>query len=405
MTPDSTLPMPTPEAAPHPTAPRSQALAIRFTGSGSEYFRIWSVNLLLTLVTLGIYFPWAKARRLRYFYGNTLVGDHPLDFHGRPGRMLRGYLLVGALVGLYSVAGKVSPTAGLIALLILAGVWPALFRASQQFRLANTSWRGLRFRFTGGLAGAYRAVLPAFVPALLALAGVVAAHRLDDDAAPGATSGWLGLLGLVPLAVLLLFPLLWWLLKKYQHDHSALGQTQPTLRVGPGAFYAVIVKTVGVALLTGLVGVGVGLLLGGGGAMALLAGKGGSQGSAPALVAMALAVVAFLTYIAMIMVVRPYAVSRFQNLVWGRTASAEVGFTSTLRFWPMLGLTVKNWALVLATLGLYWPFAAVAMARMRLSAVSVQMHVPVDALVARTERSDDAAGDAAGDLFGIDIGL
>lgn len=51
---------------------------IEFTGSGSEYFRIWIVNLLLTLVTLGIYYPWAKVRRLRYFYGNTLVAGHAL---------------------------------------------------------------------------------------------------------------------------------------------------------------------------------------------------------------------------------------------------------------------------------------------------------------------------------------
>ena len=28
---------------------------IRFTGSGSEYFGIWIVNLLLTVVTVGIY--------------------------------------------------------------------------------------------------------------------------------------------------------------------------------------------------------------------------------------------------------------------------------------------------------------------------------------------------------------
>ncbi|MGH8034242.1 MAG: DUF898 family protein, partial [Lysobacterales bacterium] len=32
---------------------------IEFTGSGSEYFRIWVVNLLLLLVTFGIYYPWA----------------------------------------------------------------------------------------------------------------------------------------------------------------------------------------------------------------------------------------------------------------------------------------------------------------------------------------------------------
>ena len=46
-------------------------LRIEFTGSGSEYFRIWIVNLLLILVTLGLYLPFAKARRLRYFYGNA----------------------------------------------------------------------------------------------------------------------------------------------------------------------------------------------------------------------------------------------------------------------------------------------------------------------------------------------
>jgi uncharacterized membrane protein YjgN (DUF898 family) len=43
---------------------------IQFTGSGSAYFRIWVVNLLLTVVTLGLYHPWAKVRKLQYFYGN-----------------------------------------------------------------------------------------------------------------------------------------------------------------------------------------------------------------------------------------------------------------------------------------------------------------------------------------------
>ena len=46
-------------------------LRISFTGSGSEYFRIWIVNLLLLLVTFGIYYPWAKVRRLRYFQKNA----------------------------------------------------------------------------------------------------------------------------------------------------------------------------------------------------------------------------------------------------------------------------------------------------------------------------------------------
>lgn len=42
----------------------------RFTGNGREYFRIWIVNTLLTILTLGIYSAWAKVRKKRYIYGN-----------------------------------------------------------------------------------------------------------------------------------------------------------------------------------------------------------------------------------------------------------------------------------------------------------------------------------------------
>ena len=38
----------------------------RFTGTGGEYFRIWIVNVMLSVVTFGIYSAWAKARRLQY---------------------------------------------------------------------------------------------------------------------------------------------------------------------------------------------------------------------------------------------------------------------------------------------------------------------------------------------------
>jgi len=98
--------------------------------------------------------------------------------------------------------------------------------------------------------------------------------------------------------------------------------------------------------------------------------------------------------------------ARLQNLVWGRTRSQLVQFDSTLGFWPLLRLTLKNWLLVLLTLGLYLPFARVATTRLRLEAISVQMLLSPDELVSTLrERADDASGDAAGDLFGFDIGL
>ena len=52
-------------------------LPISFTGSGSEYFRIWIVNLLLTFVTLGLYYPWAKATNRAT--AASIYPDRPLE--------------------------------------------------------------------------------------------------------------------------------------------------------------------------------------------------------------------------------------------------------------------------------------------------------------------------------------
>ena len=392
--------VPAPEFPATQPQPDEHRLDIRFTGSGSEYFRIWIVNLLLTLVTLTLYHPWAKVRRLRYFHGNTLVGGQPLDFHGNPLKMLRGYLLVGAMVLLYSLAGNFSPLAGLIAFVIVAALWPALLKSSLQFRLANTSWRGLRFAFRGSLGGAYRALLPLFVPGFVIVAALLG---VEDPELPPAWYG--GLVAGMFLALVVVGPWLWWNLKKYQHDHYALGPQQTRLDAGAGSFYGVFLKTIGVAMLAGLAVGSVVTVI----AVAGIFGVafGGSDKGSMAAAAMVIGVaVALLGMLAVQLLPRPYFTSRMQNLLWSRTASASLQFHSALRFWPLLGLTLKNWLLVVLTLGLYWPFAAVAMARMRLEAVEVVASEDPENLVQQLRESEgDAAGDAAGDLFGLDIGL
>ncbi len=78
--------------------PPLQRAGFVFGGSAGEYFRIWIVNLLLSIVTLGIYSAWAKVRRLRYFYGNTFLDRHNFDYHASPVRILIGRIIVlGAL--------------------------------------------------------------------------------------------------------------------------------------------------------------------------------------------------------------------------------------------------------------------------------------------------------------------
>src|SRR3954467_9010978 len=75
-----------------------------FTGTGSEYFRIWVVNLLLTIATLGVYSAWAKVRRQQYFYRNTRVGGAIFDYHGEPKAILKGRLLALFLVAAYKIS-------------------------------------------------------------------------------------------------------------------------------------------------------------------------------------------------------------------------------------------------------------------------------------------------------------
>lgn len=387
-------------------APAQTPLPVRFTGSGSEYFRIWIVNLLLTLVTFGLYYPWAKVRKLRYFYGNTVVGEHALDFHGDPKRMLRGFLLVGAMLVLYSIAGNISPTAGLVALLIVAAVWPALFRAAMQFRLANTSWRGLRFHFNGDLAGAYKALLPVFVPGAL-IVGL--AQWIPERGAEAAMApGWVvPAILLVELAALLLLPLAWWAIKRYQHDHYVFGTLQTQLRAGAGSFYGVFLKTLGLSLLLllGLVVAGAALVAVFAGASVLTPAAWKQPGTLRTLFVL-LPVALLVGYIGFIVLTQSFFTSRMQNLLWNRTKSTRVRFESQLRVGPLLGLTLKNWLLTVLTLGLYWPFAAVAATRMKLQAVTVFTRTDPDDIVQRARLvTSDATGEAAADLFGIDVGL
>src|SRR5690349_18799843 len=90
----------TPAAAPAIRAPEQ----LQFTGSGGSYFGIWIVNLLLSIITLGIYSAWAKVRRLQYFYRHTELAGSGFDFHGSPTRILLGRIIALAMVILYNVS-------------------------------------------------------------------------------------------------------------------------------------------------------------------------------------------------------------------------------------------------------------------------------------------------------------
>ncbi len=378
-----------------PTSEPSHPLDIRFTGSGSEYFRIWIVNLLLTLITFTLYWPFARARRLAYFQNNTLVGHDPLGFHGDPWKMFRGYLLMLLFGVSYWAVSNFAPAFAWLPLLVLAVLWPALWRASLQFRLRNTSWRGVRLSFEGDLQGAYLCMLPFFIPVVLigVVMGVAAsaAQGTEEGAAGAAFAAGTGL---TVLTIAALSPWLMARIKRYQHGGYAFAHQRTRLDAGLGAFYGFSFRAMGVSLLCSV------LLAGAGVAVAAM--TGGLSDAAVVMLPFLLA----LAYLVFPLVLVPYTTSRLQNLLWANTRSRRIHFDSQLRFVPLMLLTAKNWLLIALTLGLYWPFAKVHTARLRLEAMRVSVQGDVNAWLAKAQGGDKGIlGDAAGDFFGIDMGL
>ncbi|MFO1254050.1 MAG: DUF898 family protein, partial [Inhella sp.] len=352
--------------------------------------------------TLTLYWPFARARRIAYFQNNTQVGGHPLGFHADPWKMFRGYVVVLVLGLGYWAVTRLAPDAGWMALLAVALVWPLLWKASLQFRLRNTSWRGVRLAFVGDTRGAYGVLLPFFVPTL----GFAFALPQGPAAAPPA---WVVAAAWLSIATVLATPWLLMRLKRYQHGGYVFTQQRLRLEAGALDLYALVVKSVLVSLAAmGLVLGLVAVLL------FLVMGMGQSEVldivRRPGLVAggaLAVAVLGFvLLYLVVPLVGWPYFTARLQDLLWSGSRSALLRFHSRLRFRDLARVQATNWVLILLTLGLYWPFAAVRSTRLRLEAVEVQVAGSVDHWLAQAAAAPSGVlGDAAGDFLGIDMGL
>jgi uncharacterized membrane protein YjgN (DUF898 family) len=400
---EPTVDLNTSESGPeHHTGNGYDTYPIQFTGSGSEYFRVWIVNLLLIFVTLGIYLPWAKVRKIKYFYSNTLIDGHALDFHGDPKKMLRGTALTGVFFLLYSMAFKASPWAAAVATVAIIALWPLLVRASLRFRLANTSWRSLRFEFSGNVQEAF---ITAGLPLAVILIPIcfllfnVDPETLKAEKQPATTSDivFSAVFGLY----MLLLPYFFWRSTRYQHGHYNYGSLRTEFRSKPWDFYAIFLKTMVITLVLSAVVGGLLVLVTGVSLASLFA-----KGSVPTPSKILLVALFFIIMAAAFNAgIRSYMTTRLQNLTWTRTGNQSIRFMSDLKLGAYAWQQFKNYLLIFITLGLYWPFAVVATKRMRLEAVSLRSRVDFNSLIAKSRPEGDAAGDAAADMFNADIGL
>ncbi len=124
-------------------------VALQFTGAAGEYFRIWIVNLCLSVLTLGIYSAWAKVRRKRYFYGCTLLEGAAFEYLGNPVAVLKGRIIVVVAFAAYALLKEIHWLVGAALFFAVAAALPWVIQRALQFNARNSTHRNVRFGFRG----------------------------------------------------------------------------------------------------------------------------------------------------------------------------------------------------------------------------------------------------------------
>jgi uncharacterized membrane protein YjgN (DUF898 family) len=133
---------------------------LKFYGEGSKILGIVVVNLVLTILTLGLYYPWARAKMLQYTYGETEFSGSRFAFHGTGKEMFKGFIkaiaIIGALVIIYQLGifSKNTSLTVLTSIIYFVGILvliPIAIHGGLRYRMSRTSWRGIHFGYRGNL--------------------------------------------------------------------------------------------------------------------------------------------------------------------------------------------------------------------------------------------------------------
>lgn len=375
-----------------------RAHAFEFRGSAGEFFRIWIVNVVLTVLTLGIYAAWAKVRTKRYFHGNTLLEGKPFDFTGNPIAILKGNLIFGGLFAVNSIVGAVFPPLAILVALVIAGLAPWLIYKAMRFRARNTVHRNVRFDFRGTAGEAY---------------GV-----------------FMGLPLLVPFTIGLLGPYVQFRQKKYFLGNLAWGNAVADCAGRAGFFYKTILKVVAVVVLLFGALLSSGMLAGN--AAEMLKEKRAQRTQIEQLdqnatrdtasttsaeeqerakervgaaIGSAMIVGMISVYILMVLLFTFYQVRTNNHMInatqWGSVGRIE----SRVRVRDLLWLYLTNGIVVLLTLGLMIPWVKVRMVRYRAARTVFISRGGLDSVAAALSAEESAIGDAGADVFDFDIGF
>ncbi len=326
---------------------------MEFTGKAGEYFKIWIVNVLLTILTLGIYSAWAKVRNKQYFYGNTFIDGSSFRYTASPVQILKARLIAVTVLSVYLLVSGMFPPLELLFFFAFLLMTPWIIVRALAFNARHSMYRNVPFAFHASVGEAAVAFL--FWPMLL-----------------------------VPTLGLIL-PTVWYKQRRFIVANHAFGTTPFDFTASHGAFYRVF-------LIGGL------LLLVGGGLAAML--DAGLTVMAPGVGAVAMGGLLLIMYVGMF----AYFTAALGNLQVNGTGIAQTRFKSNYQTRDLAWLYLTNTLGIALSLGLLIPWAKVRLAAYRASHTWMETSDSLDGFIAAEQGRVSALGDQFGEVFDMDIG-
>ena len=340
-----------------PSFPTSALTPLEFTGKASEYFGIWITNILLSIITIGIYSAWAKVRTKKYFAHHTLIAGTGFDYHAKPLNILKGRIIA---VVLYSIYGFVSQASPLLAVIFLGLVFlatPWLILQSMRFNLRNTSHRGLRFNFVGKLSEAVKIYI--FYTALIVFT-----------------------LGLI-------LPFLNYRSRSFAINNTCFGLSRFQAQLTARSFYITYLKLGGWMIL---VAIGCAALLG----LAYTVGLGFNLS----------ALISFLPLLLLIVVIvgpGAYLKASLGKLVYNSTHLENFSFKCDWRARDLIWIYASNFLLIVLSFGLLIPWSKIRSTRYLVSHMVIKGDTNFDQFVAGKIDQLAATGQEIGEFFDVDL--
>jgi uncharacterized membrane protein YjgN (DUF898 family) len=338
--------------------PQERELRFEFTGSAKEYFRIWIVNTLLTIVTLGIYSAWAKVRTKQYFYRHTFVEGTSFEYLADPYKVLKGRLIAAAALALLFGSQHYSLTLYVVVAILFVLATPWVLVKALAFNARNSAYRNIRFAFTGRTGEAFGLYL-----------GMLLLHVVSCGTA---------------------YPYVQWRMTSFIVTRHLYGDLRLWWESKAGAYYVVYLVALAIIVPAYVV-----LFV------VMFAGMGSERD--PAAMQRAMLPGLAIIYPALL-AATAYVRSRVANLTLGGIRLGPHWLTCHQRARDLLLLYVVNFLAVVGSLGLLIPWAKVRMARYHASCLTLHAVGPLHSEKLLDEEAG-ALGEGLSDLGDFDIGI